>query len=186
MASSHDIDDLSPSFLVLRRLCSAAASRNHNRLTRKWSRRGRPSVGLLGRGARLICHVRPLRNGSPRSLGPIGVMYMAGVYCDCGLPSLSLLPDVEGFQWDDGNAAKNWTRHQVSQTEAEQVFLNRPIVVAAAPFEEGIRTIRVRAHRRRAATHGSLHCAGFAVTRDFGEAHESGRERRGYGQASDS
>ena len=41
-------------------------------------------------------------------------------------------PSIEGFQWDDGNATKNWTRHHVSQTEAEQVFLNRPIVVTAA------------------------------------------------------
>jgi uncharacterized protein len=44
-------------------------------------------------------------------------------------------PKVEGFQWDEGNASKNWMRHQVSQSEAEQVFLNRPLVVAAAPFE---------------------------------------------------
>jgi uncharacterized DUF497 family protein len=41
-------------------------------------------------------------------------------------------PAIEGFQWDEGNASKNWTRHQVSQTEAEQVFINRPIVVTAA------------------------------------------------------
>ena len=41
-------------------------------------------------------------------------------------------PDVEEFEWDDGNASKNWSRHQVSQTEAEQVFLNRPVVVTDA------------------------------------------------------
>lgn len=41
-------------------------------------------------------------------------------------------PDVEGFEWDDGNSSKNWKRHQVSQTEAEQVFLNRPVVVTTA------------------------------------------------------
>ena len=41
-------------------------------------------------------------------------------------------PDIEGFEWDDGNAAKNWSRHEVSQTEAEQAFLNRPVVVAGA------------------------------------------------------
>ena len=44
MASSHDIDDLSPSLRVLSRLCNAAASRDHDRLTRKWSRRARRSV----------------------------------------------------------------------------------------------------------------------------------------------
>ena len=40
--------------------------------------------------------------------------------------------DIEGFQWDDANSSKNWTRHTVSQTEAEQVFLNRPVVVTDA------------------------------------------------------
>jgi len=49
---------------------------------------------------------------------------------------VALIPEfllgVEGFEWDAGNSSKNWKRHQVSQTEAEQVFLNRPVVVAAA------------------------------------------------------
>ncbi len=36
---------------------------------------------------------------------------------------------LEGFQWDEGNAVKNWERHEVSQAECEQLFLNRPIVV---------------------------------------------------------
>ena len=38
-------------------------------------------------------------------------------------------PEAEGFQWDEGNSSKSWTRHRVSQTEAEQVFLNRPVVI---------------------------------------------------------
>jgi uncharacterized DUF497 family protein len=40
--------------------------------------------------------------------------------------------DLEGFQWDDANSSKNWTRHEVTQTEAEQAVLNRPVVVADA------------------------------------------------------
>lgn len=40
--------------------------------------------------------------------------------------------DIEGFQWDEANASKNWTRHKVSQTDAEQIFLNRPVVVTDA------------------------------------------------------
>ena len=40
--------------------------------------------------------------------------------------------DIEGFQWDDANSSKNWTRHQVSQTETEQIFLNRPVIVTDA------------------------------------------------------
>ena len=39
-------------------------------------------------------------------------------------------PDVSGFQWDEGNADKNWRRHRVTQAEAEQVFFNRPILMA--------------------------------------------------------
>ena len=46
-------------------------------------------------------------------------------------PLSEFFQDIEGFQWDDANSSKNWTRHKVSQTEAEQVFLNRPVVVAA-------------------------------------------------------
>ena len=36
---------------------------------------------------------------------------------------------LEGFQWDEGNAAKSWVRLEVSQAECEQLFLNRPLVV---------------------------------------------------------
>ena len=41
---------------------------------------------------------------------------------------------LEGFQWDEGNSEKTWVRHEVSQAECEQLFLNKPIVVA---FDEG-------------------------------------------------
>ena len=30
------------------------------------------------------------------------------------------------FEWDDGNQLKNWIKHQVSQEECEQVFINIP------------------------------------------------------------
>jgi uncharacterized protein len=38
--------------------------------------------------------------------------------------------EMEGteFEWDAGNAEKNWRRHRVSQAECEQVFFNRPLV----------------------------------------------------------
>lgn len=35
-----------------------------------------------------------------------------------------------GFQWDEGNAEKNWTRHQVASAECEQVFGNAPLLAA--------------------------------------------------------
>ena len=40
-----------------------------------------------------------------------------------------LLNGLNGFEWDAGNSAKNWTRHRVGQGEAEQALLNRPVVV---------------------------------------------------------
>ncbi len=40
-----------------------------------------------------------------------------------------LLISCKGFDWDDGNADKNWLRHQVSQHESEQVFFNEPLIV---------------------------------------------------------
>ncbi len=41
-----------------------------------------------------------------------------------------VLRDCTGFQWDAGNATKNWDLHRVSDAECEQVFFNRPILVA--------------------------------------------------------
>ena len=43
-----------------------------------------------------------------------------------------LFPGITGFQWDEGNSAKTGQRHGVTQAEAEQVFLNRPLVVGEA------------------------------------------------------
>jgi uncharacterized protein len=45
-----------------------------------------------------------------------------------GFPEL--LAECTGFQWDAGNAEKNWRAHRVSRAEAEQTFFNRPVVVA--------------------------------------------------------
>jgi uncharacterized DUF497 family protein len=38
---------------------------------------------------------------------------------------------IEGFEWDAGNARKSADKHGVSQMEAEQVFFNDPLLVAA-------------------------------------------------------
>lgn len=47
------------------------------------------------------------------------------------------IPDVEGFQWDEGNASKSWGKHKVSWTEAELVFMNRPVVVTGDVAHSG-------------------------------------------------
>ena len=40
------------------------------------------------------------------------------------------LASCTGFEWDVGNAGKNRERHQVSDGECEQVFFQRPILIA--------------------------------------------------------
>lgn len=45
--------------------------------------------------------------------------------------------DVSEFDWDGGNAEKNWLRHRVSQAESEQVFFNQPLVVAEDELHSG-------------------------------------------------
>jgi len=40
------------------------------------------------------------------------------------------LPEFKGFDWDQGNVNKNWESHRMSPHEAEQIFFNRPLIVA--------------------------------------------------------
>ena len=92
--------------------------------------------------------------------------------------------DIAGFQWDEGNSSKNWKRHQVSQTEAEQVFLNRPVVVSAAQVRPGDEA-RYRALGRTDA--GRLLVVVFtlrsSLLRVISARAMSRRERRDYAQA---
>jgi hypothetical protein len=41
------------------------------------------------------------------------------------------LSQIVGFNWDQGNSRKNVEKHNVGQSEAEQVFFNQPILVLA-------------------------------------------------------
>lgn len=40
------------------------------------------------------------------------------------------LAKCTGFDWDEGNVLKNWVTHRVTAAECEQIFFNRPLVVA--------------------------------------------------------
>jgi uncharacterized DUF497 family protein len=40
------------------------------------------------------------------------------------------LDRIEGFDWDEGNVRKSADKHGVGQAEAEQVFLNEPLLLA--------------------------------------------------------
>jgi hypothetical protein len=44
---------------------------------------------------------------------------------------------VRGFQWDAGNARKSELRHGVTQGEAEQVFLNEPLILSEDTAHSG-------------------------------------------------
>lgn len=41
------------------------------------------------------------------------------------------LTSLIGFEWDRGNERKSLDKHAVTQAEAEQVFFNHPLVIAA-------------------------------------------------------
>ena len=41
----------------------------------------------------------------------------------------SIVEDCQGFQWDRGNNLKNWLKHGLTQGEAEQAFLNEPLLL---------------------------------------------------------
>ena len=40
------------------------------------------------------------------------------------------LASCEGFEWDKGNLLKNWEKHEVTASECEQLFFNRPLTAA--------------------------------------------------------
>jgi uncharacterized DUF497 family protein len=40
------------------------------------------------------------------------------------------IDSIEGFDWDEGNNDKNWIKHQVSNSECEEVFFNLPLLLA--------------------------------------------------------
>jgi uncharacterized protein len=45
------------------------------------------------------------------------------------------LPDPIQFEWDAGNRDKNWLKHQVSSTEAEEAFFDADKKLAKAVFQ---------------------------------------------------
>jgi uncharacterized DUF497 family protein len=51
------------------------------------------------------------------------------IYTDLVAEHKDPLDACTGFEWDEGNAHKNWERHRVTGEEAEDVFFNEPLVV---------------------------------------------------------
>jgi hypothetical protein len=52
-----------------------------------------------------------------------------------------LLRGVKGFEWDEGNSAKNEAKHGVTDRESEEIFFNKPLVVARSSKEKEIRYV---------------------------------------------
>lgn len=42
-----------------------------------------------------------------------------------------ILRECIGFEWDEYNIKKNWEKHNVSPLESEQIFFNKPLILAA-------------------------------------------------------
>ena len=44
---------------------------------------------------------------------------------------MAVLERIVGFEWDEANSRKSSEKHGVGQSEAEQVFLNEPLLFVA-------------------------------------------------------
>ena len=69
-----------------------------------------------------------------------------------------------GFDWDDGNASKNWQQHRVTTDEAEDLFFNEPLVVRG-DVRHSTREKRFYALGQTAA--GRLLFAAFTIRRSL-------------------
>ena len=45
------------------------------------------------------------------------------------MDALEILSNCTGFDWDENNTGKIWTKHNTNPFECEQVFFNEPLVV---------------------------------------------------------
>lgn len=43
---------------------------------------------------------------------------------------IDILQQGTGFEWDESNVEKNWEKHKVTPVESEQIFFNKPLIVA--------------------------------------------------------
>jgi uncharacterized protein len=51
---------------------------------------------------------------------------------------------IAGFDWDDGNARKN-EKHGVTQSEAEELFFNQPLLLLMEDARHGGQELRFHA-----------------------------------------
>lgn len=41
-----------------------------------------------------------------------------------------ILRGIKGFEWNEGNSGKNEKKHGVTDRESEEIFFNKPLVIA--------------------------------------------------------
>lgn len=58
---------------------------------------------------------------------------------------MEILPDPVAFQWDEGNIRKNLHKHGVTVQEAEELFINYPLLVVEDVAHSTPREQRFRA-----------------------------------------
>lgn len=93
-------------------------------------------------------------------------------------------PQVTGFEWDDGNSDKNWFQHRVTRAEAEQVFLNRPLLLAQSLGRTQVEVRYFTLGRTDLNRHLAIAFAvRGALLRVISARPMSRRERRSYAQA---
>lgn len=96
----------------------------------------------------------------------------------------TLLADLEGFEWDEGNTGKNVLGHGVSQAEAEELFFHAPLLLFPDP-KHSVGETRIVAHG--VTVSGRLLTAAFTVRgkriRVISVRDMSRKERRAYAKA---
>jgi hypothetical protein len=50
-----------------------------------------------------------------------------------------VLRGIKRFEWDEGNSAKNETKHGVTDRESEEIFFNEPLVTRSSKGGKEIR-----------------------------------------------
>lgn len=103
--------------------------------SRSWERFARGTARRIGRQDEHSNKHCPARGtaGLSSSRGETAVELAASVY-GSNIQLVEGFPDelacCVGFEWDTGNADKNWDLHKVTRAEAEGFFFNRPFIVA--------------------------------------------------------